>query len=481
MKNHAYCRHCESRCDSSARGNLLQGLLCRKLRSSQRRCRGFTLVEIVVDIAIIGLVAVAVLSAYSASFKTIELAKSKIAAVALANEKMEEIRNMPYDSLATEHGPIYPPGALLDNQEIQRNGVMFNVRTVIMYFDDPFDGDVGETIVGKPRDLYPYDYKKVEITVSKIGRNGFLSQITSNVAAKAAETPGNSGIIRICVIDASGAPVPEANVAIINSEVTPAVNISATTGIDGCIMVPNLPPTIHNNYRLTATKAGYSTDFTSPRTSQNPNALQPDVDVSVQQVTPQTLAIDKFSTLKIDFVDEANNPLPNQSFHLEGSKLLYFNPDTHKYSQDLTTDANGHIELTNMEFDDYSISINGRSVLTVSPYQPIGLKAETTLSVKVVSSSSSSMLRISRCNPINGKIGEIVSPTITGANFQNGASVKLVLGAIEIVGSIVTTTHDTIEVDFNLAGASEGMYDVVITNPDGSSVRQEKGFEVKTS
>lgn len=456
---------------------------------------GFTLVEIVVDIAIIGLVAVAVLSAYSAGFRTMELAKAKIAAVAAANEKMEEIRNMPYDSLATEHGQIYPPGNLLDDQEIQRKGVRFNVHTIIQYIDDPFDG-CADTYVegipksecleimqeGKPRDLYPYDYKKVEIRVSKIGRSGFLSQITSNVSAKAAETPGNSGIIKLCVIDASGAPVPEADITITNPYVDPPADIAATTGIDGCIMVPNLPPNSQNKYHLTATKAGYSTDLTSPRTAQNPNAEQPDVDVSVQQVTPKTLIIDKLSTLKIDFVDELNNPLPNLAFHIEGAKLLYFNPETHKYSANLVADANGHVEIPNMEFDDYSISISGRHVVSTTPYQPIGLSGDTVLSVKVASSASASLPRITACNPSSGKIGETVLPVISGANFQNGASVKLVFGAVEINGFNIVVSHgDTAETEFDLAGAAEGMYDIVITNPDGSSIRQERGFEVKTN
>lgn len=442
--------------------------------------RAFTLVEIVVDIAIIALVASAVLTAYSANFRTMELAKAKIAAVALANEKMEEIRNMPYDSLATEHGPIYPGGSLLDDQEIQRKGVRFNIHLVISYEDDPFDGNAEGTISGKPKDLYPYDYKRIDITVSKIGRSGYLSRITSNMAAKAAETPSNSGIIKICVIDSASLPVPEAIITVTNPEVSPAVNITATVGSDGCIMIPNLPPTTQNKYHLTATIDGYSMDLTSPRTAQNPNALQPDVDVSVQEVTPQTFVIDRLSTFKLDFVDEAGAPIPNLSFHLQGAKRLYFNPETFKYSSDLTTDTNGHLELPNMEFDNYSISIPGRYILSSAPFMPIDLKANTTLSAKIISSSNSALPRISACDPVTGKIGETVSPIINGENFQNGATVKFVSGATEINGTGVTVSHGKIiEVDFNLAGVTAGLYDIVITNPDGNSVRQEKGFEIK--
>lgn len=449
--------------------------------AQKRYLTGFTLVEIVVDIAIIGLVAAAVLTAYSASFRTMELAKAKIAAVALANEKMEEIRNMPYDSLATEHGPIYPGGSLLDDQEMERKGVQFNVHLVISYVDDPFDGNADGTIAGKPKDLYPYDYKKIDITVSKIGRSGYLSRITSNMAAKAAETPSNSGIIKICIIDSNSLPVPDAVITVTNPDVTPAVNITAAVGSDGCIMIPNLPPTTQNNYHLTATFDGYTTDLTSPRTSQNPNALQPDVDVSIQEVTPQTFVIDKLSTLQFDFVDEAGAPIPNLLFHLQGAKRLYFNPDTYKYSSDLTTDVNGHIEIPNMEFDDYSITtIPGRYILSSVPFMPIGLKADVTLPIKIIASTDASLPRITSCDPTTGKIGDTVSPVINGENFQDGATVRLVMGATEIVGTNATVTKgNTIAVDFNLTGAIAGIYDIVITNPDASTVRQEKGFEIK--
>jgi len=450
------------------------------LISNIKNLKGFTLVEIVVDIAIIGLVAAAVLTAYSASFRTMELAKAKIAAVALANERMEEYRNMPYDKLATQNGPIYPPGDILDNQEFQRKGVRYNVHTIISYVDDPFDGNAEGTISGKPKDLYPYDYKKIDITVSKIGRSGYLSRITSNMAAKAAETPSNSGIIKICVIDSASIPVPDAVITITNPNVNPPVNISATVGSDGCIMVPNLPPTTHNSYHITATIDGFSTDMTYPRTPQNPNALQPDVDVSIQEVTPQTLVIDRLSTLVLDFVDENGAPIPNLGFHLQGAKRMWFNPDTFKYSADLTTDANGHLELQKMEFDDYTVSIPGRYIVSSIPYQPIGLKANTTLTAKIIATTNPSLPRIAACDPITGKVGETVSPVITGENFQTGATVKLISGATEIVGTgVVISKGNTIEVDFNLAGATAGFYDILITNPDGNFVRQEKGMEIK--
>lgn len=422
----------------------------------------------------------AVMTAYSASFKTMDLAKAKIGAVALANEKMENIRNMPYDSLATEYGPIYPPGNIKDDETIVRKGIEYNTHTVISYVDDPYDGNAEGTIPDKPTDLYPYDYKKVEVSINKIGRNGKLTVLTSNVSAKAAETPSNTGILKICVINSNYDPVPDADVTITNPETDPPVNISAKTGSDGCIMIPSLPPNLHNHYHLTATKGDFSIDMTYERTAQNPNALQPDIDILAQQVTDITLQIDLLSKMIIDVVDNNNAPVPNAQLHIEGTKRIYFNPDTKKYSQDLTADANGHLEIENMEFDDYSITVQDWNIVTTSPYQPVGLKANTTLNVKIVGNNTPGALAITGCDPMQGIVNNTLIISITGRNINPAATIKLVNGSgAEIAGTGVLVENDIlIEANFDLHDAVVGTWDIVITNPT-ESVRQLNGFEIK--
>lgn len=433
------------------------------------------------------MVATGVLSAYSASFKAMELAKAKTASVALANEKMEEIHNMPYDNLGTKVVSGHPGGTVQGNipswEETVRRGTRFGVHTTISYVDDPYDGNYEGTIAGKPKDLYPYDYKKVEITVSKIGRNGYLARLTTNIAAKAAETPTNTGIVKFCVIDSGGNPVSGAILTIENEDLDPEFQpISAETGEDGCIMVPNLPPDEHNHYHLTATKdGGYSTDITYPHTSQNPNEQHQDINVSAQKVTEKTLVIDKLSTMEINFVDTAGTPLPNVNFHLESSYETYFNPTTYKYSQDLTADANGYLKLTDMGFGDYKLTINGGTIVITSPYQPIGLKAGVNLKVAVTIADSGSALAILSTNPLIGKVNEVVSLLITGKNIDNLATVKMVnASAQEVLGTeVIVNGGATMEADFNFQGATPGFFDIIITNPGGESVRQVGGFELK--
>jgi prepilin-type N-terminal cleavage/methylation domain-containing protein len=454
------------------------------LRSKKfNRKKGFTLIEILVDLMIITFVATAVIAAFMAGYNALSLSKAKVAAVALANEKMEILRNMPYDDLATENGAIYPPGELLDNEEVVRKNIRFNVHMTINYVDDPYDGDALGSIPGKPVDVYPYDYKKARIEVYKIGREPVLADISTNISAKAAETPSDTGILYLCVIDANNLPVTEATVTIENTEVSPPVNMELETDDSGCVMVPALPPDEHNHYHLVVTKDGYSTDMTYPRTPQNPNQLQPDVNISVQQVTRVTLAIDKVSTMQINTVDLTGAPVGNLSLHIEDSKEIQFNPTVYKYSQDHNCDAFGQLTLADMEWGDYKISINtdGYYLSSAYPVLPVHLNPDSTLSVTVFVTDSGSAPRITAVAPSQGVITDITSINVVGENFDNDATIKLVNpgSGAEIAGTnIEVHAHQEIIADFDLSTGSLGFWDLVITNPGGEYSRQYSAIEI---
>jgi hypothetical protein len=79
--------------------------------------------------------------------------------------------------------------------------------------------------------------------------------------------------------------------------------------------------------------------------------------------------------------------------------------------------------------------------------------------------------------------GVVHITNLAGANFQTGATAHLErAGEADIVGTNVTVVgEDQITVDFDLLGAAVGLWDVVVTNPDGASAPLAGGFEVQPS
>ncbi|MHB8053116.1 MAG: IPT/TIG domain-containing protein, partial [Methanoregula sp.] len=73
----------------------------------------------------------------------------------------------------------------------------------------------------------------------------------------------------------------------------------------------------------------------------------------------------------------------------------------------------------------------------------------------------------------------VVSVTITGSNFQNGATVKLFkAGSAPISASGVSVTAFDISCFFNLNGKNDGSYNLIVINPDGQSDSQQGIFTI---
>jgi hypothetical protein len=86
---------------------------------------------------------------------------------------------------------------------------------------------------------------------------------------------------------------------------------------------------------------------------------------------------------------------------------------------------------------------------------------------------------ISRISPPSAVKDSVVSLTISGSNFQNGATVKLYkAGSMPITGNVTSVTSFEISCLFNLNGKSEGSYNLIVTNPDGKSDSQQGMFTV---
>ena len=103
---------------------------------------GFTLIEVILDAFVITIIFGAVIGSFLVMLNATNSGKIRTMAGTLANEQLEYLRNIPYDSLSTQNGTILPQGAIPDSQTVTRGGVIFTLNTTIIYVDDPFDGCV---------------------------------------------------------------------------------------------------------------------------------------------------------------------------------------------------------------------------------------------------------------------------------------------------------------------------------------------------
>lgn len=331
--------------------------LIRLSQLSKKKKQGVTIIEILIDLAVVGMVAVTLLTLLVANMKSATYAEMRVVAANLANDRMEAVRNLPYDNVGIGSPAVVPS---FSAENIVFAGFSFRVITDYVYVDDPYDN----TGSNDP-DIAPYDYKKVTVRVYDPKRTNPVATVSSNIVSKAAETATNTGIIQVQVVDnpeKGSVPIADAVVHITNNSVSPAVDITAHTDNNGNLMVPLLPIASDNSYVVSVTKDGYSTDTTiapgvcqtgvapSPSANLNPN-------VNLQAVTQLTMQIRCLTDLQITVTDVGGTPQANTSIRVQSDRLICTDPKS-KYDQWKTTDANGLITIPQIEHDRYFYTNN---------------------------------------------------------------------------------------------------------------------------
>lgn len=457
------------------------------MRQAKRR-RGFTLVEIIIDAFIITVVFTALASGFIAALQSVKGGQVRLAAATLTNQQMEKLRNLPYDSLSTEHGTILPQGTIPDSQTVTQGGVSFTLATTIITVDDPFDGCAipagglyrctdGQT--SPTQDPVPVDYKRITVTATQTGHTNVLSRLSSNTAAKAAETPSNTGILLIIVNDAQGNPVEAATVTVTNNST--GTDVTGTTNAQGYVFIANVTPDSQNGYHIVATKAGYSSDFTTPRTAQNPNQFQPDVDVQAQQITTQTLVIDHLATMNVSVVDQNGAPVGNVAVTATSEKYTQTNPVIPKNVYNQTTDGSGLAAFSAIEWDSYTLTVpSGDYVISTSPYQDVAVAPGATTTVTLAVSTDATWPVITTVTPTSGPSGQVVTIVVNGSNFSSGSTLVLQLsGQTDLVPTSLTVNANgkSLSATFNLQNVVAGNWDIVV-NAGGKVVKELEGFTV---
>jgi type II secretory pathway pseudopilin PulG len=268
-------------------GGNLGALVVRALR--YKREAGSTLIELLVGIAVMLIVFLTLFTIFEATTELSERNRYHTVGLFLANEHIEMIRSLPYDTIGTIGG--IPNGIIPENETITYANMTFNRRTFIKYIDDPADGL-------HPTDSLPTDYKRVKVGVSYTYRGTARAfSVVTNVAPRAQESMTGAGILRINVTDALNNPIPMATVHVFNDTIATSVNVTAFTNASGTVSLPGA--WAGNGYNVHVSRVGYSTAGTYATSSMNPNPSPSQLNIVENVTTEVFFKIDLLSRLTI--------------------------------------------------------------------------------------------------------------------------------------------------------------------------------------
>jgi len=217
--------------------------------------KGASLLDTVFGTALLLLVFVGLYGAFQLTLELVQSSKSKTGALAIANERMEFIRSLPYDDIGTVGG--IPQGALLEEESKTLNGIEYTQRTFVQYADAPQDGAGGSDSNG-----ITTDYKIVRVTVEWQFRGETRSFfLVTSIVPKGIESVSGGGTLRVTVLDSLGSPIPSAEVYVTNTTLTPPVSLLTFTNTNGIVEFLGAPSA--NNYEVTVQKTNYSTPESS--------------------------------------------------------------------------------------------------------------------------------------------------------------------------------------------------------------------------
>jgi hypothetical protein len=312
--------------------------------------QGFSLLETVIGMGILVIASSSLYLIYSTTLDIVTAGQYHSAAANIIESELEIVRNMRYEDIGTVGG--VPSGKLEPEKVIVLDETGFTVKTFVRNVDDPFDGTLG----GDPEDTDPADYKLVELHIEcqTCPRFG-LVQMTTTISPYNLESTDRTGNLIVQSLNALGQPLPGATVTIINNNVSPPVDQTDTTDVNGQLELVGMA-TSSAGYRITVTKSGHSTDRTyPPGDPSNPNPIKPDVTIAQEQLTIASFAIDETVSLTVQAVDQLCVPISGMDMILTSSKLIGSEPDVPNYSQNHSTEAGGAIQVAGLEWDAYTL------------------------------------------------------------------------------------------------------------------------------
>jgi type II secretory pathway pseudopilin PulG len=409
----------------------------------KRKVSGFTLIETLISIGVLSIFIVAIAMILRNVLEYLARTRIRSTALAIAQQKMETVRNLPYASLGTIGG--IPAGTIVSTENITVNNQVFSVAISVVYIDDPYDGIA-------PSDVINTDYKRARISVTWGGTYPSVTPITlvTDVSPKTAESTPSGGTIMVRIYNSFGQPVSGARVTVDNTSIIPPIHTNDLTDTSGIVIIPGAPP-CNTCYRISVTKNGYSSDRTYA-TSEVTNPIAPDSSVLESQLTQLSLSIDAVSSLTVNSYSAAYAPVANVQFTLRGSKIIgYDSSDLPVYKYSYTTNTGGFtVSIPNLEWDNYDLDLTNSSYTLAgsNPMLPLPLASNTqvTLPIVVVPKSQASLLVVARDalgSPLASASARVKSTTLgydttaftqsTGsADFGHAMFNNLAIGAYDL-------------------------------------------------
>lgn len=390
------------------------------MKSSQSiNKKGFLLIEALTVLFIFSLITVTFYSVLSVGIRYIQDSKNRLGALAIANEKIEIIRNLKYDDIGTDGGAI--EGSIPQDEDVSENASHYNVHIDVVYVDDPFDG------IAFADTVWFEDYKKVTVTVSwGSGEDSSKVELVSRFVPPGNEVPNiGDGILSVNIFSdqPGGVGIPNAKVQIYNPET--GINTYGMTDTTGNItfMGSNVSDSVQN-YRLTVTKSEYETVVTMP---PYPISSYDPIDVHASVVTGsmnvKNIVQNELANIEISSVDYLNNPIADASFHLNGGRKIGISAiepfiPIYNFDNDGTTNSEGKKLFSSISPGEYNFSLDGSTadnyeIINTAEVVPFFLlSSDGTLSVKAELASKTATSLLATI------LNEIDETAIAGANVK---------------------------------------------------------------
>jgi len=375
--------------------------------------KGSSLIDVVVSIAIVAFLFGAIYLVYFSLYGAINNIQVRNGATAVMNQQIETMRDLPYADIGTVNG--IPSGIIPATQTISYADYNVVMGTQILNIEDPAGQGFGEP-------TGTVDYKQVQLTISCPTCQNFNPlSLTTTFAPVGLQSTLGQGSLFINIFDSNGNGVPNANVTVVNSDITPAVNLTDATNDSGTLQLVGVP-TSTQGYQIFVSKPGYSSAQSySIGALGSSTPVQPNITVAQQQLSTASFSIDRTSALTVLTTNNVCADIGGTGFSIAGSKLIGTNPNVLKFSTSSATNASGTASFPNMEWDTYAFTLTSSSyaLLGTTPFSPLTINPSSTISFDfVLTPSIPKSLLVSIADAATGDGVPGATVTMSGGSFS---------------------------------------------------------------